>query len=99
MPCSNDYALITDETTCTAAATTLVAANEEFSGLATTASAPSEFIEGNPYTAGCYWNNRGKNLWFNQYGIEGQCTGPKDCRTLCIKRSIYIFVNFRYVVV
>ena len=79
--------LITDEDKCNEAATYLVAANPEVSGWATH-SQSSGFIPGNPYTAGCYWNDGGR-LWFNQYGIDGKCTGSQDCRTLCVKQGIF----------
>ena len=89
MACGNDYVLITDEDKCNEAATYLVAANPEVSGWATVSNTHSVFIPGNPYTAGCFWNNRGTSLMFNQYGIEGQCTGHQDCRTLCVKQGIF----------
>ena len=90
MACSKDYDVIANKAACDAAAEAFVAANQKFIGWKTDSNAHSIFIPGNRYTAGCYWNNGGAALWFNPYGVEGQCNGPKDCRTLCMKLSMYL---------
>ena len=85
--------MITDQSTCNTAANFLVDVNSVYDGWDVTSSVHLVFEPGNIYTAGCYWNNGGNRLWFNPYGVEAQCTGPQDCRTLCIQEGIELSGN------
>ena len=48
----------------------------------------NSFKPGNEYTAGCYWNRQGANLWWNRWGVEANCKGLPYCRTICEKKGL-----------
>ena len=83
--CKEGYAVIMSQEACDVAAKHVVVNYPEFKSWKTYSSTHEVFVPGNEYTKGCYWNNGGATLWFNQYGVEAQCIGPQDCRTLCKK--------------
>ena len=97
--CKEGYAVIMSQEACDNAAKNMVVIYPEFNNWVTDSNghsahgaaeswANSHFLPGNNYTKGCYWNNGGKTLWFNPYGVEAQCTGHQDCRTLCKKSGM-----------
>ena len=88
--CVKGYGLIKDKATCNKAAAYLENEISDFSGYNTKSIGHSLFVDGNPYTAGCYWNNAGRQLWLNPYGVHGTCTGPQDCRTICVTQGMVI---------
>ena len=76
------------QSACDIAARQLAAIHPEFRGWETKSKTSLKFDPRNPYTKGCYWNHGGRALWLNSFGIEAQCIGPQDCRTLCKKSGM-----------
>ena len=80
--------MVRGNSVCNAVAKVLVDTTLEYTGWDVFSSSLDDFVPGNTYTAGCFWNNGGANLWMNPYGVESVCTGPQDCRTLCEPKGI-----------
>ena len=80
--CPDNFTKIRSVGQCNVAAKKIVQSNVTYSALVTESNknfawAKQNFIPGNNHTAGCYWNNGGKSLWFNDYGIEGEGQGTE----------------------
>ena len=83
--CEKHYIPIQDQADCNSVSKAITSSNQAFAGWATTS--VNEFKPNNTFTSGCYWNDGGKSLFFNPFGVAGKCVGPPDCRTLCKKKG------------
>ena len=83
--CEKNYIPIQDQAECDSVSKEITLNDQAFEEWSTTS--VNEFKPGNNFTSGCYWNLGGINLFFNPFGVDGQCVGPPDCRTLCKRKG------------